>query len=248
MIENDSGSSYRAHVTALQQRLQRDEALQQAIGGDFLTIGKLEYYLLRSLGLNDGHLIVDVGCGSGRLACQLAPFSGIRYIGCDVVGELLQYAAELCKRDDWAFVETDGARIPCADSAADFACFFSIFTHLVHEDSFKYFREAQRVLKPDGLLVFSFLEFSAVSHWNIFLASVEQGESRPHHNQFMDREAIRAWANHTGFDVDSVRSGDSRHIPIPEEVVFDHGVRMEEMGTFGQSVAVLRKKGKQPAP
>ena len=78
-------SSYVEHVARLERRLDTDEALRRAVGGEFMAVGKLEYHLLRSRGLRDDHLVVDVGCGSGRLACQLAPFPAIRYVGCDVV-------------------------------------------------------------------------------------------------------------------------------------------------------------------
>jgi 2-polyprenyl-3-methyl-5-hydroxy-6-metoxy-1,4-benzoquinol methylase len=60
------------HTSIVEQRFgPGSEALRRAVGGEFEAVGKLEYYL-RSLGLTNGHLVVDVGCGSGRLAQQLA--------------------------------------------------------------------------------------------------------------------------------------------------------------------------------
>jgi SAM-dependent methyltransferase len=229
-------------VADLQQRLGRDEALRLAIGGDFIAVGKLEYHLLRSLGLRDGQSVIDVGCGSGRLACQLAPHHGLRYLGTDVVADLLNYAEALCARPDFWFAHTDGTRIPAPDAAADFVCFFSVFTHLLHEDSFKYFREAARVLKPEGRLVLSFLEFKTSLHWDTFIASVDHARPGQHLNQFIERDAIRAWAAHSGFVVESIRGGDTAHIPIPEEIVFENGARYGNLGTFGQSVAVLVRR------
>ena len=74
------------HVTELKQRLgSGDEAARLAVGGEFEGVGKLEYHLLRSLGLTTGHLVVDAGCGSGRLAQQQAAHKGIRHIGRDAV-------------------------------------------------------------------------------------------------------------------------------------------------------------------
>jgi SAM-dependent methyltransferase len=242
MTNTDFVSAYENHVANLQKRLSRAEALRQAVGGDFVAVGKLEYHLLRSLGLADGHLVIDVGCGSGRLACQLAAFQGIRYLGTDVVDELLRYAAELCVRPDFRFERTDGTRIPTRDAEADFVCFFSVFTHLLHEDTFKYFREAARVLKTGGRLVMSFLEFKVPLHWAIFIGSVDHAKPGEHLNQFIDRDAIKAWADHSGFVVESIRGGDTAHIPIPEEIVFDNGARYGSFGTFGQSVAVLVRK------
>jgi SAM-dependent methyltransferase len=242
MANTDSTKTYKDHVANLESRLGRDDALRQAVGGDFVAVGKLEYYLLRSLGLSDRHLVVDVGCGSGRLACQLAPFSGIRYVGIDVVPRLLEYARDLCKRSDWEFVVTDGTTIPVPSGTADYAAFFSVFTHLLHEDTFRYFREAARILKPGGHLVLSFLEFKVPMNWRIFVDMVDNAKPGQHLNQFIDRDGIQMWADHSGFEVESIRAGDSFHIPIPEEIVFEDGTKQGALGTFGQSVAVLRKK------
>jgi SAM-dependent methyltransferase len=241
MMTVDAEAIYRDHVAGLERRLSTDRALSQAVGGEFVAVGKLEHYLLRSLGLQDGHRVVDVGCGSGRLACQLAPFPKIGYVGCDVVPRLLAYARDLCRRPDWTFVHNDGISIPCDDESMDFACFFSVFTHLVHEDTFRYILEAVRVLKPGGLLVMSFLEFQVPSHWNEFRASVSNARPDRHLNQFLSRDAIAAWAMHAGLDVQAIHPGDSHYIPLPADVVYENGRRISGAGSLGQSVAVLRK-------
>ena len=64
---------------------------------------KLGYYLLRSLGLSSGHLVIDVGCRSGRLAEQMARNRSIRYVGTDVVPRLLESAKALTGRNNWEF-------------------------------------------------------------------------------------------------------------------------------------------------
>jgi SAM-dependent methyltransferase len=240
MHQSDS-QLYRDHVAELERRLSTDEALSNAVGGEFVAIGKLEYHLLRSLGLTAGHLLIDVGCGSGRLATQLAPFQEIRYIGCDVVPRLIEYARDLCQRPDWQFEVTSGTTIPCADAAADFTCFFSVFTHLTHLDTFRYFREAHRALKPGGLLVMSFLEFSVACHWREFITAIEGIRADRHRNEFVSRDGIEAWARHAGFDIVGIHAGDAAYIPLPEEVCFQSGVRMNGLGSLGQSVAILRK-------
>jgi len=242
MTNTDFKKSYQDHVAALEARLETEEALKLAIGGEFIAVGKLEYHLLRSLGLADGHFVVDVGCGSGRLSVQLAPFPGIRYLGCDVVDHLIARASELSERPDWSFQCTKGTTIPCESESADFVCFFSVFTHLLHEDSFRYFKEAARVLKPGGLLVFSFLEFRIPCHWNIFEATVNDSVPGQHLNQFIDRDGIAAWAVHSGLEIVQLCDGDQPHIPIPEEITWENGNRMLGLGNLGQSVAVLKKR------
>src|ERR1700753_1489888 len=139
--------SYPDLLSRLRAKLPGQSALEAAVGGDFETVGKLECALLSSLGLSPSSRGVDVGCGSGRLALQLAPLRGLRYLGTDVVPDLLAHARAISRRPDWRFELTNGAAIPCADQWADVVCFFSVFTHLIHEDSYRYLREAKRVVK-----------------------------------------------------------------------------------------------------
>jgi ubiquinone/menaquinone biosynthesis C-methylase UbiE len=149
MTQDSRKRAYIEKVRELEQRFgSGGEAL--AVGGEFEAVGKLEYYLLRSLGLGKGDLIVDVGCGSGRLAHQLAPYKDIRYIGTDVVPRLVEGAKALTMRDDWEFSVVADVHIPCADNVADFVAFFSVLTHTTHEESFKYIQEAARSLKVGG--------------------------------------------------------------------------------------------------
>jgi SAM-dependent methyltransferase len=174
--------AYIDHVRRLEQRLgSGNEAVRLAVGGQFEAVGKLEYYLLRSLGLTTGHLVVDVGCGSGRLA----PDKGIRYVGTDVVPRLIESARTSTMPDDWEFSVVEDVLIPCADNAADFITFFSVLTHITHEESFKYLQEAARCLKVGGRVVISFLEFRIPDHWETFIASVKAKAGGPL-TQFVD--------------------------------------------------------------
>jgi len=234
-------ATYPALVARLRERLGDQSGFEAAVGGDFFTVGNLEFELLRSVGLPENATVVDVGCGSGRLAAQLAGMNKIRYVGTDIVPELLDYARKLAGRSDWLFHQTAGAQIPCPDGTADLVCFFSVFTHLTHEDSFRYLRETKRVLKPGGKVVISFLEFCIYSHWAIFDLSVNSSHPGDHLNQFMDRDGIRAWAHHLGLTVESIFDGDKAHIPIRQDLAWSDGRVMRNLGALGQSVAVLVK-------
>ena len=90
---------YIAHVRGVEQRLgQERRPCDGRSEASSKLSAKLEYYLLRSLGLTTGHLVVDVGRGS--LAQQLAPDETIRYIGTDVVPRLIQSAKTLTMRQE----------------------------------------------------------------------------------------------------------------------------------------------------
>lgn len=240
-VDLDSETAYQRIVQRLGKTKGRDAALRLAVGGDFDAVGSLEYALLRSLGLKDGQLVIDIGCGSGRLACKLAPMQSLRYIGTDVVPELLSYANEICERPDWTFIQISGERVPVPDESADFVCFFSVLTHLLLEQSFRYLRDAKRALKPGGLIVASFLEFKLPCHWNIFIDSVNSPTAGRQLNQFIDREAIHSWAKALDLEILAFHDGDKPHIPLEKPVLWDNGYRMTEHGNLGQSVVVLRK-------
>ena len=241
MPENFRNQAYIEHVRRLEQRVDcKDEAMRLAVGGEFDAVGKLEYYLLRSLGLGSGHLVIDVGCGSGRLAQQLASDKSIRYVGTDVVPRLLESAKASTGRNDWEFHLVEGIRIPCPDNVADFVAFFSVLTHTTHEESFLYLQEAARCLKPGSRAVISFLEFRIPCHWETFKLSPRAEPGGPL-TQFVDRDGLTAWASHSGLMVESFFDGDKGHFPIPEEIKWENGTVMKSLGNLGQSVGVLRK-------
>ncbi len=109
-------------------------AMELAVGGFFDKVGALERDLMLQLGLSGQSYLVDVGCGSGRLASKLAGLEGLRYLGIDVVSDMLDFAQSICKRSDWRFEISNDLSIPEQDKQADFITFFSVFTHLKHND------------------------------------------------------------------------------------------------------------------
>jgi SAM-dependent methyltransferase len=137
----------------------REAAMAKAVGGgDYYSIGAAEREVLSSLGLKRGDYVIDVGCGSGRLATALENGPTVRYLGTDVVGELLAFARERCAGPDWRFEVVDGLTIPEGDGRADFVTFFSVLTHLRRREALSYLLEAKRVLKPSGRIVVSYLD------------------------------------------------------------------------------------------
>ena len=229
--------SYLDFVKTLRRRHPR-RAMELAVGGEFEAIGALERQLLIQYGLpRDGYLI-DVGCGSGRLAKPLASWLTGSYLGTDVVPELVKHAQEVVDRPEWRFEVVEGFTIPERDGRADMVCFFSVFTHLLHEHSYLYLEEARRVLKPGGRIVFSFLEFEVPEHWTVFENNVRRSGDRPL-DMFVGRDAIRAWAAHLQLAVLAIHPGNEPHIVLPEPVRMEDGRVQSHLGSLGQSVGVL---------
>jgi ubiquinone/menaquinone biosynthesis C-methylase UbiE len=232
---------YRELVRDLIARYPLAEAMSRAVGGNFEALGAIEKQLLIRYGLEPQHTLVDVGCGSGRLAKQLVGYlSAGRVLGTDVVPELLDYAQNGCP-PQWQFRLVEGTRIPFGNNEADVAAFFSVFSHLLHDESYCYLVEARRVVKPGGTIVFSFLEFE--QNWDIFKGDWQallDGRSRVHLNSFIGRDAIEVWARHLGMAIVDIRSGTDAFIELPAPVVGDDGARTEGSVAFGQSICVLR--------
>jgi len=236
-------AAYVGWVDRAKATMSHEEAMQYAVGGGFEAFGVIEAAILRHYGLGEDDMLVDVGCGSGRLAIPLSRTHRGGYLGTDLVPDLLAYARGRCARPDWRFERAKGLRIPAADARADMVCFFSVLTHLLHEQSYLYLEEARRVLKPGGRIVFSFLEFALAGHWPEFAATVEGARRSGHHplNVFIERDAIRAWAAHLDLRIDDIRDGEDHFIPLPAPLTLPSGIVLGERANLGQSVCVLSR-------
>ncbi|WP_244296472.1 class I SAM-dependent methyltransferase [Stappia sp. TSB10GB4] len=218
---------YERHVRKLKDSHPLDEAMSLAVGGHYDIQGRIHLELLRSLGLKDGDSLIDLGCGSGRTARQLAANGSYRYLGIDVVKDLIDYARAHTPADYRFHISTD-LTIPAQDASADIVYSFSLFTHLLHEESYLYMQEVQRVLRPGGTFLFSFLEFGSIGHFPVFAGSVEQQRNgtKPVLNMFIERNVIELWAEKLGFAVESYIDGNREIVP---------------QGRLGQTGAVLRR-------
>jgi ubiquinone/menaquinone biosynthesis C-methylase UbiE len=219
---------YEKHVDNLVAAHPIDEAMALAVGGDYDGVGKIETAILKAAGLKSGMSVFDLGCGSGRLAAMLGQEDGrIEYLGTDVVQALLDYAATKTP-EHYRFIRHLSLSVPAEDASIDIACAFSVFTHLLHHETYIYLEDMKRALKPGGKVVFSFLEFASPGHWNVFDATIAyaRGSDTPHLNQFIERNVINLWAKNLGFEVERYIEG---------------GERVGGGAPLGQCTVILRK-------
>jgi SAM-dependent methyltransferase len=218
---------YERHVSHLLTHHPIDEAMSLAVGGDYDHIGKVERSVLRQMGLVDGMFVIDLGCGSGRLAHALGREFTIDYLGIDIVASLLDYA-KTKSPPNFRFLMHRELTLPENDNTADIICAFSLFTHLLHTESYIYLEEMRRVLKPGGKIIFSFLEFAAPEHWAVFDATLaaQRITSTPHLNMFTERNVIDVWCAHLG---------------LRREAFIDAADPRWDGDSLGQAVAILRK-------
>jgi SAM-dependent methyltransferase len=242
MVNLDYLNIYQKFIRRLLHRHPIVKAMELAPGGAFEKIGILERELLIQLGLRSDGYVIDVGCGSGRLAKPLSEYLSGKYLGIDIVPELVEYARNLVRRPGWRFEVAKGLRIPEKAKRADMVCFFSVFTHLYHEHSYVYLKEAARVLRPDGKIIFSFLEFSIPEHWTVFEATLKNMNAEIPPNVFLSRDAIHAWATHLNLKVQIIEDGNRPNIHLRQPFVLADGTVMEGNAKLGQSICVLCHK------
>ncbi|GGF42606.1 methyltransferase [Marmoricola endophyticus] len=128
--------------------------------------------LIRRLGLQMDHELLDVGCSIGRLATGLlagTDFRG-RYVGFDVMPRHIRWArrhlAPIAEGYHFRHVDVRNDRynpagtvepkdlvFPARSGGFHMATLFSIFTHFYKEDVDLYLRELRRVLRPGGRVV-----------------------------------------------------------------------------------------------
>lgn len=224
---------------------ERSAGSSDEVGGSFDAIGYLEKQLLLHHGLMPNHFLVDIGCGSGRLLSQLGDDDIASYLGTDISAELLGNCEQFLTNADWALQQVEDCDIPLNNDSVDMVCMFSVITHLLHQQSFRYFKEAARVLKPGGKLIVSFLEFRHPGLWPIFEGSVDEVSSGGRLDTFVDRDGLRLWAEHSGLEILELIDGEQPHIPIDREVEFDNGLKISSLarlGPIGQSIVVCVRK------
>lgn len=101
-----------AFVSAIKTQMPHEQAMETAIGGGFAHFGGIELAVLRHYGLPEQGHLVDVGCGSGRLARPLSAWLKGTYLGVDLVPDLIDHARKIAARPDWRFEVIDHIGIP----------------------------------------------------------------------------------------------------------------------------------------
>jgi SAM-dependent methyltransferase len=142
----------------------------------FLEGGQLAVGTVRELLAECGspieasHVVLDFGCGCGRVLRHWKDLSEATLYGTDMNRELVQWCDEHLP---FATVTVNSVEPPTSfgDEFFDAVYAFSIFTHMPAEAQKGWLEEFRRILKPGGLLVFS-------THGSYYKPRLRDGERR----------------------------------------------------------------------
>jgi ubiquinone/menaquinone biosynthesis C-methylase UbiE len=125
--------------------------------------------LTRFVGVRASDVILEIGCGVGRMGTVLAPRCA-QWIGTDISANMLSYAAQRLKGvPNVRFVELSTVGLGEIESASiDLVYCTVVFMHLYEWDRYRYMQEAFRVLKPGGRVYMDNVDITSTLGWKIF--------------------------------------------------------------------------------
>ncbi len=126
----------------------------------FMPEEELKRDLVRLAQIDDGHRVLDVGCGTATLTLYIKEMHpAAEVVGLDPDVKALEKARQKAAAADLsiAFDVGLGTALPYGDASMDRVLSALVFHHLTHEQKRATLREIWRVLKPNGS--FNLLDF-----------------------------------------------------------------------------------------
>lgn len=173
------------HTSLLDGSGQPPPFINYSGAGDFVAIGDfIVQRLIDKARLEEGHAVLEIGCGIGRNATALARrMHAIRYCGFDIVAYGITWCSKhFGNRKNFLFSHADihnsfynprgslqasqftfGYR----DDEFDIVFATSVFTHMPATQVARYLAESSRCLKPGGLCYFTCFILDEDSRQNI---------------------------------------------------------------------------------
>jgi SAM-dependent methyltransferase len=182
-----------------------EEGALQATGEQ--TLG----FLQQSVGIRKDDMVLEIGCGIGRVGKQVAPLCQ-KWIGCDVAPNMLSLAAErLMHLPNVHLEEISGYDLRgIADASVDVVYCTVVFMHLECWDRYNYILEAFRVLRPNGRIYVDNINLCSDGGWKVFEIhrAFSPGKRQPHMTQNSTPQEIETYLGRAGFSEIRIRTDD----------------------------------------
>ena len=158
--------------------------------------------LNRYLGIEPSHVVLEIGCGIGRVGQVLAPRCA-EWIGTDISGNMLRFAGErLARLPNVRLIELNSvglAEIP--SESVDRVYCTVVFMHLYEWDRYRYVQEAWRVLRPGGRAYFDNMDLRSPHGWKVFLegAAISPDRRPAQLSMVSTGDELEIYARRSGF-------------------------------------------------
>ena len=160
--------------------------------------------------LRGGDVVLNIGCGVGRVERYLAPLVGELW-AVDVSGEMIARArkrlaglANVHLRE----VANDEFLRSFEDGRFDVVFSFLVLQHLEKEDAARYLRDVFRVLRPGGVFVGQFPNHLSPEYTRAFFEGLDLPSRSPGRVRTYTEPEVRHTLETLGFAVEELRFGD----------------------------------------
>jgi ubiquinone/menaquinone biosynthesis C-methylase UbiE len=208
-------SDYKATWNGEAHRDAHDAILTGATPESFESTGRSDADLVAKY-LRGGDVVLNIGCGVGRVEKYLAP--RVREMwGVDISGEMIRRAGTRLAGLPNVRLREVGNRefLSSFDSASiDLVFSFLVLQHLEREDAFLYLKDAHRVLKPGGRLLTQFPNLLSPEYTRAFLANADAWPRSPGRVRAYTEAEVRQVLATAGFEVTELWYGGHNDQPV----------------------------------
>ncbi len=159
--------------------------------------------------LSPDAIVVDLGCGIGRVALHLAPRCRLLW-AVDASPLMLRYARRrLGERDNVLYARSRGTAVPDVPSGSvDLVYSLLTLQHLEREDAFLLLQDVRRMLRPDGVAYLTFPNLLSDTYLDAFTAYARQGLSgRRARARFYTPQEVARVLPAAGLDISAMEEG-----------------------------------------
>lgn len=156
--------------------------------------------------LSQNDVVLEIGCGAGRIEKFLAPQVRKLY-GVDISPKAIKLGRQYNKEHQNCYLyENNGQDLyRFGNNKFDFIFSVGTFQHMSVEDSFCFFVESFRCLKPGGKILF---QFRSLKHWfDQFAYQAIRGDGLEARPRYFTSDQLQLVFNQIGYDIENIIDG-----------------------------------------